>query len=717
MRVRGVICLKIGLVGAMGAWFGVPPDAQAQSSVTVLDTITVTARKREEQPQDVPASLSVIEAQDLDGAPIDPIAGLARTTPNVSFNDVGTLGQNFGIIRGVGALGAPLNSLDSSIAYSINGAPTSLSGFGTLMLDVERVEVLRGPQGTLYGRNALGGAIHVVATPPDGEREFRLTGDIGTDGYRQAEAIAGGYLIDNVLAGRAALRWTDRDGDISNVTTSGEEGGAEILSGRGALRWTPTERTEVTFNGYLDFDSRDTPFFVLLDNPSFPEVALESEPLVERDLGLGSLEVTHDFGWASFTSLSSFQRTEMRQVTDDTDALLYSGFTGLPSSSFFDPLTDGGEVNEDENIVTQEFRLNSPEDSTIQWVAGFSYFYSDFSQNRNQSSSFFPNLNGENDINIAADTVGVFGDVIVPLTERLKASGGLRLSHDRQAIEGSYLSNGFPGTVSQFAYDEDYSDTYVTGRGALQYDWSEEFMSYISVARGYSSGGFDRFNNNAAFGLDPITFAPSTSWTYEAGSKFSSLDGTFQLGASVFFNDVKDGQLQAFDPAAFSFVVENQDYSSYGFEIEGQAQIAPSWDIFGGVGYTRARFDDVSSASNSGAGKGNSVPNVPELTASFGLQNRFDAGRFGGRGEIISRIEYQYVDERPADVANSFDLNDLHMINARVAWDTGDFSLYAFANNILDERFETFGTNFGPNARAAVIGPGRTLGVGATFRW
>jgi len=276
---------------------------------------------------------------------------------------------------------------------------------------------------------------------------------------------------------------------------------------------------------------------------------------------------------------------------------------------------------------------------------------------------------------------------------------------------------GFAGTVPQFSYNSKYQDTYLTGHGSLKYNFTDDLIGYASVSRGYLSGGLDRFNNNAPSGLDPITIDPSTSWAYEGGAKFASADGRFALSGNLFFNDVGAGQLQTFDAATAVFVRENQDYVSNGFELEGSAEIGSGTSVFGGVGFTRTRVGEVAPDSNSGAVKGNEVPNVPELTASFGVENRLPIAKFAGGGDVVSRLGYQYTGDRAADMANSFDLEEAHMLDASIGWEGEYVGVDLFAKNLLNERYQSLGLSFATNANSAVIGPGRLFGIRASVEW
>lgn len=662
----------------------------------------------------------MISTNELPKSSIDPGADIARNTPNFNFVDFAGPGGNFGVMRGIGPLGSPLNSLDNTIGFSVDGVPTSSFGFAPTLIDVQRVEVLRGPQGTLFGRNALGGVVNVVNTPADGTREFRLNTEYGTEEHMLVEGIAGGWIIPDRLAARGVLRYQHFGGDIANPVLGRDEGAARVQAGRGTLAYTPDDTLSISLTGGFDLDKRTNPLYLLKEHPDFPTSGVDSPQYGRRNMGYGSLTVNKEFDRVALASITGYQYIRVKSVTDDTDAFVfgeaYKDF-GYRPEDFNDPDQEWGRSFETERLFTQEFRLSSLEDSAISWVAGLSYFRSDYVMDREQASNFFPTLNGTNDTDIVSQTWAAFGDVSVPLFSRLTASGGLRLAHDRQTLDSRYVSNGYAGTVPSFGQRRSFDDTYMTGRAALSWKWSDDVLSYVSVARGYASGGFERYTSNASYGVAAEPFLPSTVWTYEIGTKAMLLDQRLELNTSVFYNDIKDGQLSTFDPVDFQFLFANQDYRSYGLELEAKLALSRHWKLSGGIGVTKAELTNVPRNATSGAVNGNGVPNTPTVTANLGVEYRHPATLFGRAGDITVSADYQYVGSREADIQNSFKLNPYHLVNARIGFQHDDSSIYLFARNLFDERPEFFGSTFGPTAHSLIIGRGRVIGIGASLAW
>ncbi|GLK77449.1 TonB-dependent receptor [Methylopila jiangsuensis] len=690
----------------------------------MLEEITVTARKRPENAQDIPMSLTVINREAVPSFSADPGADIARSTPNFNFTDFSVPGQNFSQMRGIAPLGSPFNSLDNTVGYSQDGVPTSAFGSFSSLLDVERVEVLRGPQGTLFGRNALGGAVNVISTPADGRREFTTSGEIGSDGHRVAQMVAGGWLVQDKIAGRLALRYSHVDGDIRNSVIGGREGGAELASGKTTLTFTPNDTLDVTVRGGFDRDHRDNPMLLLAEHPDFPRSGLDEHPSGKRDMENLGVEVNKSFDSFKFTSISSVQNIKIRQRFDDTDAFLFSRIYGGSVGDYNDTLNDKSRQVERERIYSQELRVSSLEGANISWVAGASYFRSEYDTVRDQTSTVSAYTNGINDTQIVSQTWAAFGDVSVPVTDRLTLSGGLRLANDDQKFTSLYVGNGNaplldPRAVDRFGQRRNYSDTYLTGRAAASWRWTDGVSTYASVAHGYVSGGFERYSIDAVFGIPTSPYRPSKGWTYEAGLKSRFLDDRVTLNAAAFYNDIKDGQLTTFDPLTFYVEYDNQDYKSYGFEVESTVKISDRLSARGGFGYTKSKIVNVGGNASAlqSTFNGARVPNVPEYTANFAMTYVLPGEAVGVQGAFTATGEVQYMGSRQADTGNSYKLDPYTFLNAQLGWGDDKTKVYGFARNILDKRPQYFGSTYAPNTHGLIIGRGRLLGVGASYTW
>jgi len=722
MRARSLLKIAACLLSATalsptGTWAQTVPSFENDPGVTVLDPIIITGRRRSEDVQDVPISTNVIEGEQLrDISPISSNADIARSTPNFSFVERGGIYANIGIIRGVGSL-TPVSSDDTSVSYNVNEVPLSAFGLPPTTLDLERVEVLRGPQGTLYGRNAQAGAVNFVPNRPTFDREFRLRGEIGTNGWSLGEFIANTPLIQDVLAGRLAVQHSKRGGDVPNVVIGGKDGDVQIGAARGSLLFTPTDDTSalltLNYNRYED----SIPLFILRDANCYPCSGVNPRFDVKSETYGADLRIEHAFENFRLTSVSSVHHTPIMDSSYDlVDALVY-GALGLAPSNVNTPGADLSLSHGEETTYFQELRLSSLEGSAVTWTGGLNFARSELTVDGEGKniSPFFAAYSGQRHTNLTSNSYAVFGEATVPLVGSLKGLIGARLTHEDKDASYRYLGAGVPGTVASHAQDTSFSDTYFTGRVGLSYDWSDDFMTYATLSRGAVGGGFQYFPRNAPYGGDEKAFPTSTSLTYEVGFKATLWDGRATLNGAVFYNDVSKGHLVSRIPGTYNFDVAALDYESYGGEIEGRVQVTPELTLYGGLGYTHAELTNVPSNNSVGAVPGNRLPNVPAFNGHIGAEYRVAADRFGlTEGAFYANASYQYVGSRAADVENSFDLDAYGLVNTRLGWQGDRAEFYVFANNLFDERYEAYGISFGPTVRA---GTGRTVGIGASVKF
>ncbi|MDQ8732306.1 TonB-dependent receptor domain-containing protein [Bradyrhizobium sp. LHD-71] len=693
-----------------------PGPAFAQQAVQ-LDEITVTARKRPEAEKDVPISLTNVEGAQLeDLSKIRSNADLARSVPNFNFVDLGGQSSNLGNIRGVGSL-SPVSPDDTSVVFYVDEAPQSVYGIAPNLLDTERVEVLRGPQGTLFGRNAQGGAVNIISRLPTFDRSFSLSGEWGTHGT--GELIANSPLIPNVLAGRVALRYSNFGGDVPNILLGGNDAATQVGAFRGSLLFAPSERTTITFRGSYAKDDDTAPRWLLRGAVDFPVSAIDPRNEVNRESENYNLKIRHDFGSMVFESVSNFQHTTSLQLSDLTDSLVFSKLTGLPPAVFSVPGADLASIGINENTWLQELRLSASKDSSVAWTAGLNFFRTEVALDGNARSvtPAFATATGNRANDFATNSYAAFGEATFPIVGALKGTFGLRATHEEKDAFYRYRGVGTPGTVPSYAQDLSLTDDFLTGRAGLSQDWTPDFMTYATVARGYVTGGFPANSVNNPLGKPEVPFAASTSWTYEAGFKSELFDHRLKLTGALFFNDVKNGHLFVFNVPAAAFTVATLDYQSWGGEVEAAVRVAPGFEVFGGVGVTEAELVNVPIGSATGAKNGARVPNVAALTANLGFQYQVSAESVGLAGNFFFRANYQFVGTRAADVANTFDLPSYGIVNGKLGWKGQNFGAYVFANNLFDERYEAFGQSFGPTTQSVRVDQGRLIGAGATAQF
>lgn len=713
------ILLSLLCVPVAGAAAVVEADADA---VPTLPEMTVTARKLAEDARKVPISMTVVDAQGLEDRRIDNVETLLRATPGLGFSWLGDGRSSFQSIRGIGPMSQPLGHDDSSVVTYVDGVPQPLFGADQMLLDLERVEVLRGPQGTVFGRNAQAGAVSFTTRKPGPERAFTLRAEAGLDSASRdrVEAVLSGPIRADRLAGRLAVAYGDLGADVRNLA-GGDLGRSRNTAFRGSLVATPSADTDLTLSAFGQRD-RANPSNFVVKGGGFPQVALAPKGWIERDLSSLSLTARHRLDDVELVSVTAFNRYAFENLTNNSEALTFSRVFGMPVAAFL-PATDWSTYDERQNTFYQELRLASRGDAataTRRWVAGLTYTHDDYRMDSYYVSPFFVSTNGWRENRYKTGSQAIFGELTQRLGERWEATAGLRYTHERKRYSSTFTSNGFAGTVPTHTQDGTLNFDLLTGRLALNYALSDDAVLYASAARGAKSGGFPNFTNNAPTGGRDEPYRESRSWSYEVGSKTSLLGGRAQLNAALFYNEVEDENLMALDSASFMFVPKPIGTRSHGGELELGWRLSRSLQLNASAALTRSRISEVSEevAAFSGARHGNRVPGVAKYQYALSVDYRDGAGWLGlPQAALSASLAYQYVGRRAADVANHFDLAAYGLVNARAALEFDDWEVYLFGENLGDKRPEYLGIYYGADAHTVTVGHGRVIGVGTRIRF
>ncbi len=693
-----------------------PEGANERRETDRREMIIVTARQREEASRDVPFALTVLTRDALDAQRVDDTFSLFRQAPGLSLTSFDDGRFAYFQLRGIGPLSQAIGPDDGSVVTYVDGVPQPVFASEFAYLDLERIEVLRGPQGTLFGRNSQGGAINITTRAPSDRFAGRVRLEGGEQGFGLAEGTIAGPLAGQHLSGGLSFRASTVDGFVDNIAPDGDDlGDRTVYSGRGVLIIEPEsyDGARITLTGNADHRISN-PFYYVSRAQSEPVVEIDPENEVERTAWGMSAKVEVPFDFANFTSITAVNGFDNEQVTDDTDGLIYGPLFGLSPSDFLAPLSFS-DWREEETRLYQEFRLSSLAESDTGWAAGVVYFHSELDVELDNRSTFSPILNGDRDANQEIDSYAVYGEVSASLgNPRLKGTAGIRYTRDEKTLDASFTGVGFPGSVGFFEEANNADFDLLTGRVAIAYEAGENVNLYATVGRGAKSGGFPRLTLNAAFGIESPNYAESTSWTYEAGVKARLLDNRARFELSGFFNDVEDEQLFVLDFIAFQFVPVNLDTRSFGVEAQGDVLLGQSWTLSGGLAWTDSEMREADAFS--GAAAGNPIPNVPEFSTTATVDYRGGPASVGGV-EIspFGTVTHQYVSERAADVADSFDLDAYHNVDLRVGVAVGGVEAFAFARNLLDEEQAINGVLYGPGVEGASLGRPRIVGLGLTM--
>ncbi len=684
-------------------------QAAAGSAEEASDSeVIVTARKREEALQDVPLTVNVIDASSLPASSGNDFGAAFQRSPNTGFIGTGFPGNNLISIRGIGGL-ATFGPFDASVSVTLDEVPVPIRSFDTLLLDAARVELLKGPQGTLYGRSSLNGALNIVSRPLTDTWAVDGRVEGGERGYLVVSGSAGGAAIPDRLWVRTAVKFTNFNGDIPNLLTSDKSNSADIFAGRVTARVAINDTSSLTVAYQADREDRQVPSALLRSDPQFP---LGGEDVLSgggRDTDRLTFRLDRDLGGVDLAILGGFEQSEVRNSFDLTDSILAPAAFGVPAAFLNNPSNDKSRTNTDEESMSLEVRLQSDRDGALGWTLGASYLKLTLDRNLSRRS-IIPSFNVDEIQSNRNATFGAFGDLAYQVSERIELGAGLRMARDEIDYDGETRFFGPLAPQAPFLDADEVADTYATGHLSAVVDFGSASL-FARAARGYGSAGFGEYAANGLSRQPIRPFQSSANNAFELGLRTARRWGRASITA--FYNDVSDGQLYSFDPTTFANVAENLDFESYGVEADAQVKIAPWLTIEGSLGLQRARLSAVPAISLSGAREGGRVPNSPEFTGRLALS--------GGRDEIERQRPFFYaasvtrLGDRAADAANSFELEAATIIEARFGIHIGGAELYAFGTDLTDERPQLYGQNFGSIATplpAVNIGRGRVIGLG-----
>ena len=682
----------------------VKPKQEATQEEYEIGTMTVTAQKREENVQDVPISMDVFTGMELEDAGIDNILEMTRFSPNVLIKQ-NTL-ENMVIIRGVASFDA---SAFGPAGFYVDDVSYSLPFMRNIdLFDIERIEVLKGPQGTLYGRNSESGVINVITRQPNNELRGKIFGEYGSydtehgssPSYRAGGSISGLLVKDKLYLGLAG-QWENSDGFMKNIYNDDDEAGKiDHLNGRGTLRWTPTQQWDVSFilNGFAYNDGAG--FYRLTDGPNKTD----------------RLKIKWD-GANSLDQENAGQCLRIKYEGHGFDVLSITGRNDFESKFAFDPdfspapFGDGIAKYEDA-VLSQELRVSSPKDSgPFEWLAGVYGFMEDV-DSKMDTAAWGQKRVAEIDIQGHA----VFGQGTYTFFNRLHLTAGLRYDHiDLEGKEEwTYLEllpapPWFQPKTDKFDKDLDFTE--ILPKASIVFDFTEDIMSYATVSKGYLAGGYNYafVTNNNNF-----TYDPEYTWNYEAGIKTAWLANRLMANAAVFYIDIKDKQVSEWLQGGGPFdkkVTNAGQAHSQGIELELQARPVQGLDLFSSVGYTEAKFDDWTTLQADGTTydyKDKDLLFAPKYTYNAGVQYRHVIGFFG-RADILG------VSDMYTDAKNDMKISSYELVNLRLGYEREYFDIVCWCKNVFDREYATNKQNVGNTLIQE--GEPRMFGVTVTYRF
>jgi iron complex outermembrane receptor protein len=688
--------LKCGAaILAIGLGWG-PNLAFAQDSGTA-DTATggnadivVTAQKREQRLIDVPLSLSAVGAEELANAGVSGVQDLAQIAPGLVFSE--TIGRQTtnAIIRGI----SPQGFSDPTVQVLVDGFTLGFnrSGNNAQIFDLERVEILRGPQPTLYGRNALGGIINYVTHKPGNEFEGSVRGEVASYGNYRLSGSVGGPIVRDLLAAQVGASYRKSGGYLDNRFDGRNNINDERdLDVRGHLRFTPTDALEMNLTvNYSDTDDACgdcavAPIGFDVNNPqSFRDIGLGRISFNNFDLTVDQnfpgyfkreevtavFNTSYDFGGVTLTSITGAARQDT-DLRADTNRLPTLSTSSLGSMFFNVKIRNEG--------WSEELRLASDGDGPLIWIVG-AYAY----QNRRRSDTLSNGVGVFARNTVRVTNLAGFANLEYQLSEQFSVIGGLRYDWEKRSLENPVIGSFFERKAGEWLPS-----------ATLSFKPTEDVHLYATYTHGYHSGG----TNDPAFSpANRINYESEFLTNYEVGVKGKLAGGRMSYSLAAFVMDWTDQQITRQSPVnPVRTYIENAGKSRIkGIEASVFATPTRGLDVNASIALLDAKFIDYIdpiSATVFGIDpdlSGNTLSFAPDVTVSAGAQYVFPIGASGWDARL--RGDVNMVSDRSFNVTNLLIADGYSVVNLYAGVQNERFQIGLFADNVFDERYLTGGS-------------------------
>jgi iron complex outermembrane recepter protein len=668
-----------------------------------LEEVIVTAQKREQSLQDVPIAISAVNQEIIEKTGINTITEVIPMVPGLTGSDYG-LATNTWAIRGISSNDWTIGS-EPAVGVFFDDAYVGRNMFATsTFFDISRIEVVKGPQGTLFGRNSAAGAISLASNAPGDENELRLGVALGDEGQQRYEVV-GNWAVSDTFALRLAYQHQEWEGMWEEVI-SGDEAYTESDAVRLMARWDVSDSFEAVLRA--NYGKAETNYTSAMNIPTnlaepgeeYPDKYAINTPNFEEneDEGFGlrlSWDINKSLSLVSITDVRSGEN-EYREDVDGTadDVAVDEALFGVPGGAL------GGldipvRLKGSADTVYQEFRLSGGSDS-LTWFTGVSYYAEELDGPVWHVDYLATALDmpvGMQRIESEADneSYGVYADATWMVTDKLSVIGGARYSYDDKdwctnTLQDDFGEMGGP-TGGKLCANEDWDE--VTSRLVAQYDIGDDAMIFASVGQGYKGGGFNTAvaDTNGDFMGDTIVpFDPETSIAYEVGVKSSLLDGRMQLNGSAFFTDYEALQI-----ATFSFD-SGQQISNYGDAETKGLEAELSYSPIDGL-VLMANYAYLDAEISSGDFDGSTMSHSPENTFSIGAN--IDHGFLGG--DLNWFAVYNYQDDFYHEIGGGEQEDGYGILNGKVTYTAGSerWDLAIAADNITDEDYAALRSDYG----------------------
>ena len=645
-----------------------PVYAQQETGAdSVIEEIIVTSRYRAEKLSDVPDSITAFTAEDIERHRIERINRVASLTPNLRFSDDQEVGVSTLVIRGVRqnrGTGQP------PVSFRVDGVSATNNLLTTQDLpDIESVDVLRGPQGALYGRNAIGGAILVSTRQPTVEPEYRFRVSAAEGNDFTVAASASGPLTDESMLYRASVQVQDRDGQLKNAYLGNQKVDfKQSATFRGRLLYKPAERLSVDLRGQYSDQEGGSGYFmpgsegvlplpppaapIFFGNPVYE---IQSNRIGESFVKFAetSAKIDYEFDWGTLTSITSF--TDVESGNDqDLDQTLFDAINII--------------VIDDSTTFAQEFRLGSGVDSEMRWVTGVYFFNQD--RFRSLATTFLGTPVPPAAQDLKLENYAAFGNLSYDLSDDLELT--LAFRYDVEKPEDT--TQGRSKTFRE-----------LQPKASLAYNFREGLLAYLTIGKGFRAGGFNNLSagSNFAPGFDKESLV-----SYELGMKGSANNGRLRGALSFFYTDYTDQQYFLFDQTGTQANINVPKSEIFGGEIEIEAMPTDSLQLSLGFGFTDSKIKEYEDIAGvlvpASAIVGSKVPGAPVWSLNLGLQHQME---LSSTLDLVSRLDYEHRDKTYWTLDNLDTQSAYDLVNLSVSLEKERWATRLYVNNLFDEEY------------------------------
>ena len=683
----------------------------AAAAEAPLEEVVVTATKREKNVQDVPIAMTVLSGKEIEARNATTLTDVTAGSANVLYTEVNNSeSSNSFNIRG---LSTTFNNtgISPGVGVYVDGVYLARNAaFDSALNDLERIEILKGPQGTLFGKNTIQGVISVVTRDPTNEFEATTSAQIGNFGLWQLRGNIAGPLVEDKVSASFSAYTRKRDGFVEDTLRHTTLNGQDYYGGRAKVKFTPNENLKIvlSMDAQKDDTSANTEDSLPID---FDVTTSGQRQTFVRDIFGTSATINYAAGTYDITSITAYRSVD-HQFYADQD---YSAARILDLTT----------RKEDAHWISQELRIASPANEVFDWLAGVYLFkqkdttdsYLEFGQD------FFPffTLFSDTFAKHRIDNQAVFVDANWHLSSRLTLNGGLRHDWDDQKFTYSQESNIFPvaGIVPEIApFTKNLKSSELSATASVLFDLTDSMKAYAKYARGFKAAGFNT-TLALASAAEITSVTPEFLDNYEIGLKGRFFDNRLSADFAAFYLDYKDRQVSVFISPIVGFAFANAaESTSWGLEAEFAARPTERLDLTFAVGYNEGKFDKFLNCLGPGTDCSHQPLGGPNINLSASIQYTQPVS---SGVEVYGRVDGYWQEEPESNsisAAPELQLPDRTVVNARLALASPDqdWEVAAWVKNLTKDKFVIPGANF-TGAITAQLPEPRTYGLEVTKRF